>query len=273
MNVQFVKMSGAGNDMILVDHRDGAFSGREGVLARVACHRRFGVGADGLILLENDPAVAFRVRFFNPDGGEYSLCGNGARCIPFYAAELGIPGPVYRFRSNSGDHEGQVISDRRASVVLPPVRSLRLDIPAEVDGRPVTLDQGDIGVPHAALWVEDSAAVPIARWGPALRSHPAFGPEGTNVSFVQRLAPGRLRIRTFERGVEDETWACGSGSAVIATLARERGWAGDQVDLEVRGGHLTLRLGETGTPPVLEGPVHRICDGQLRFDPPGAPTA
>lgn len=260
--VPFVKMSGAGNDMVLVDHRASFARGREDALARGVCHRRYGVGADALILLEDDEETQFLVRFFNPDGGEYDLCGNGARGVPAFATELGFPGPTFRFRSGSGVHEGVVTGERSARVRLAPVRTLRFDVPVANEPGIASLDWGDIGVPHAAVWVDDVDQVRVEEIAPRLRRHPAFDPHGTNVSFVERAGEG-LRIRTFERGVEGETLACGSGSAVIATIARARGFAGDRVKLTVRSGEeliVHLPAGD-GLAPDLEGPVDRIFDG------------
>jgi diaminopimelate epimerase len=269
VNVSFVKMSGAGNDMILVDHRDRALAGREEEFSRHACHRRQGAGADGVILLEEDDSSDFRVRFFNPDGGEYALCGNGARCVPLFAAEIGIPGPVYRFRSASGAHVGEMVDEGTGRIELPGVREIRLDVETELDGKPAHLDWGDIGVPHAAFWVDTAEAVQIDSWGPQLRNTTAFAPNGTNVSFVERLAPGEFRMRTFERGVEGETWACGSGSAVVATIAQERGWADRTAAIHVRGGCLTVELPpEQGAPIALLGPVTRCYEGILRLPTP-----
>jgi diaminopimelate epimerase len=267
MRIPFVKMSGAGNDAILVDHRNPFLAGHESEFARAVCARRFSVGADALILLESSPVADFHVRFFNPDGGEYALCGNGARCVPLFAREIGIAGPRYEFTSDSGRHRGEMLANGEGSIELPAVRAVRLDVAADLDGRPVRLDWGDIGVPHAALWVDDVDVVPIERWGPHLRHHRAFGPEGTNVSFVQRVPDGTLRLRTFERGVEGETWACGSGSCVVATIACQRGWAASPVELGVRGGG-PLRVHvprEPGGPLRLEGPVLRCFDGKVSF--------
>jgi diaminopimelate epimerase len=272
MRIPFVKMSGAGNDVILVDHRDRRLAGREAEFARYACHRRFGIGADALILLEPSREAAFHVRFFNPDGGEYALCGNGARCVPLFAAEIGLTGPRFEFTSASGRHVGEALEGGSGRILLPPVREVRLDIDADLEGRPVRLDWGDIGVPHAALWVEDVDAVPIASWGPWLRRHAAFGPEGTNVSFVQRMPEGTLRIRTFERGVEGETWACGSGSSVVAVIAVRRGFCASPVRLVVRaGGELRVHVpADAAAPLTLEGPVTRCYEGRIEFpdEPP-----
>ncbi len=271
MRIHFVKMSGAGNDMVLVDHRDRFAAGRERELAARACDRRTGIGADGLILLEPDEESDFFVRFFNPDGSEYDLCGNGARCVPFFAEEIGRPGPTHRFRTGSGLHTASVTGPGTARVTLAAVREVRLDVPVDLDGHPASMDWGDIGVPHGLFWVDDPDGAPFERWASHLRSHPAFGPEGTNVSLAALTGPDRLRIRTFERGVEGETLACGSGSAVVATLARRRGRVGDRVELEVRSGdrlviHLPVQDGERG--PDLEGPVTRCFEGVLDISAP-----
>jgi diaminopimelate epimerase len=265
--VRFVKMSGAGNDLVLVDHRDRFLRGREEQFARVACDRRRGIGADGVILVEDDDELDFAVRFFNPDGGEYGLCGNGARCIPHFAEEIGFPGPEHRFRSPAGVHRAARIDARSAWVELNPVREIRLDVEVDLEGKPARMDWGDIGVPHGAFWTRDVATAPVATWGAHLRRHRAFGPEGTNVSFVEKVGEGRLRIRTFERGVEGETFACGSGSAVVATIARARGLTGDRVELEVRSGDvLAVQLAPDGAGgPRLEGPVTRTFAGEIEL--------
>jgi diaminopimelate epimerase len=279
LRVSFVKMSGAGNDMILVDHRQAFLRGLEASFARAACDRRDGIGADGVILLERDPDHDFFVRFFNPDGGEYELCGNGARCVPRFAHEIGFEGEVLRFRTLSGVHEARELGPGRGRVTLAVVREIRLDISVDLDGAPCTMDWGDIGgVPHGVMWVDDVDGVPIARWGAWLRAHAAFAPHGTNVSFAEVRGPGRIRIRTFERGVEGETLACGSGSAVCATIARERGHAQDRVVMEVRSGEtLGIELPPRGTPraPALEGPVRRVFEGVFELavkpSPPVSP--
>jgi diaminopimelate epimerase len=269
VTLRFVKMSGAGNDLVVVDHRAGFLRGREEAFARAACDRRRGVGADGVILLEPDDELDFAVRFFNPDGGEYELCGNGARCLPRFAEEIGLPGTEYRFRSDAGLHRAARIDENTAWVELNPVREVRLDVEVDLDGAPARMDWGDIGVPHGAFWTKNVAEAPVAAWGAHLRRHPAFGAEGTNVSFVERIPEDRLRIRTFERGVEGETLACGSGSAVVATIARQRGFCGDRVELEVRSEDvLTVRLPDQGAShgPRLEGPVTRPFAGELDLD-------
>jgi len=145
-------------------------------------------------------------------------------------------------------------------------------VPCRLDGEPVSLDWGDIGVPHAAMWVPSAADVPIERWGPQLRSDPAFGPAGTNVSFVERVGPSHLRMRTFERGVEGETWACGSGAAVVATLAAARSPGPGPFRIDVRGGQLVLSVPPSpGQPIDLEGPVRRCCEGVFDLSPPVSP--
>jgi diaminopimelate epimerase len=268
MKVPFAKMSGAGNDMVLIDHRARFLRGSEVEFVRAVCHRRYGVGADGLILLERDREHDFFVRFFNPDGGEYGLCGNGSRCLPRFAREIGLPGPDYVFRSLSGVHRARLIDEGTARVSLSPIRELRFDIPVDLEGEPRQMDWGDIGVPHGALWVEDVAQVPMERWGPHLRYHPAFAPQGTNVSFVQVLGGDRLAIRTYERGIEGETWACGSGSAVVAALAHRKGLTGACVEFRVYSGEtLTIRLDPDPTAaPELEGSARWCFEGVLETE-------
>jgi diaminopimelate epimerase len=267
--IPFVKMSGAGNDMILVDHREPFLGDRLHAFVTSVCRRRSGVGADGVILVEKneEPDCPLRIRFFNPDGSEYGLCGNGARCVPLFAAELGYAGPTLRFRSPCGIHDARRLANGRVRLSLPPVRDLRLDVEAQVAGEAVHLDFGRISDPHAALWVEDVATVPVELWGPELRRAPAFGPDGTNISFVQTVGRDRLKIRTFERGVEGETLACGSGSTVIAAIARRRGLVGSSVLLDVSSGD-QLRVDLPGQPdesPVLEGPAARCFEGKFEL--------
>jgi diaminopimelate epimerase len=268
VNIAFLKMCGAGNDMILIDHRPGFLRGREEAFARAVCERRYGIGADVLVLLEEDEETQFLVRFFNPDGGEYGLCGNGVRGVPLFAQELGFPGPRFTFRSSSGVHEGAMVSERTARVRLAPVREMRFDIPVEGEEGITALDWGDIGVPHAAVWVRDVSGIHVAAAGARLRNHPAFAPHGTNVSFLERTGPDHLLIRTFERGVEGETLACGSGSAVAATLARARGIVGDRVRFVVRSGEeLVVHLAPgDGLAPELEGPIDRSFEGTVEAE-------
>jgi diaminopimelate epimerase len=223
-SLDFSKMSGAGNDFVVFDGRDGAgaalLGGDVHAFVRDACHRRFGVGADGVLAIAPpiDPAVAdFRMRYFNADGGEAEMCGNGARCIARYALEqgLGRDGRVH-FETIAGPYAAERAGEEMRVAMLPP-RQVRRDLRvADAVGWSL-----NTGVPHYVVFCDDVAGVDVVRRGRAMRHDAAFAPAGTNVDFVQRT-PAGLRVRTYERGVEDETLACGTGltaSALAAALA------------------------------------------------------
>ncbi|HTM57015.1 MAG TPA: diaminopimelate epimerase [Candidatus Udaeobacter sp.] len=227
MSLPFLKMHGAGNDFIVIDHRDGDLGpDLEQRVARL-CDRRRGVGADGVLLLERDPELDFAMRYFNSDGRPAEFCGNGARCLARLALDLGLgrSGTV-RFRTEAGVQSARRTADGRGIEL----HFGRIEAP----GDPVTLEaagrtfEGRIavaGVPHLVIAVERVEWIPVGEWGSALRHHPRFAPAGTNVDFVARLGGSRIAMRTYERGVEAETLACGSGaiaSALCATMAGDR---------------------------------------------------
>ena len=224
MKIPFVKMHGAANDFVVVDHREPFVPEPAGELFRRFCDRRRGVGADGVLLLERDPELDFAMRYHNADGAVAEFCGNGARCLARFALELGLGrGGAVRFRSGAGIQEARRVTDGRIELHFG--RVARPDDPQTLEagsrsfvGRAVI-----VGVPHFVTGVDAVGAVPVAEWGAALRRHPRFAPAGTNVDFVARLGPGRLAMRTFERGVEAETLACGSGAMASALWAGHEG--------------------------------------------------
>ncbi len=230
MTIPFLKMHGAANDFVVVDHRVAFLpesDARLEPLLRRLCDRRRGVGADGVLLLERvrgsglDPQLDFAMRYFNADGRPAEFCGNGARCLARLALDLGLgTGGEVRFQTAIGVQRARRAKDG-------PGITLHF---GEVDGcgpvetvealeRSFTGRRALTGVPHFVVAVERVEWVPVREWGSALRHHPAFGPDGTNVDFVARLAPGRLAMRTYERGVEGETLACGSGAMAAALSA------------------------------------------------------
>jgi diaminopimelate epimerase len=218
MTIPFLKMHGAANDFVVIDHRRPFLPGPSEELVRRLCDRRRGVGADGVLLLEPDPDYDFAMRYFNADGRAAEFCGNGARCVARVALESGAgrDGEV-RFRSAAGIQRARATPDRRGielvfGLVARPSEVLRLEAAGRsFEGRLVTA-----GVPHFVVPVERTDGVPVAEWGAALRRHRRFEPAGANVDFVARLAPGRVALRTYERGVEGETLACGSGAMAAA---------------------------------------------------------
>ena len=225
--IPFAKMVGTGNDFIVVDtrtHPRPALQRRWGSVARALCDRRTGIGADGLLVLEPSRSADVRMRVFNPDGSEAEMCGNGARCVAQYVqrARRGRQSSV-TIDTAAGLLDATVHRDRVAVRMTDPT-ALRLDLELDVKRRRIRLGAVNTGVPHAVVPVAALDEVDVSGLGRALRHHRAFGPQGTNVNFIQTDAdhPDRLRIRTYERGVEEETLACGTGvtaSALIHALS------------------------------------------------------
>lgn len=231
MSIKFLKMSGAGNDFIMVDNRDGTCSlNRKKIVS--LCRRGLSVGADGLIEIRTDDEYAFAMKYYNSDGSPAGMCGNGARCICRFAAELGIveSGDEFYFSTDAGSHRGLVTGNSEARIwITEPVlhfikKTIRIDTEIQVGF-------ADTGVPHAVVFTDHLDDGSFEKSAPILRSHTEFGPAGANVNWVKVLEDGSLTMRTFERGVEGETLACGTGAVASALIASERF---DSVTLPVR---------------------------------------
>jgi len=238
--IHFYKMTGAGNDFILIDNRKGTIDAdhcRE--LVRSACRRRLSVGADGMILIENDPEVDFKWRFFNLDASEAEMCGNAARCAARFAYLTGIvEKPQMAFRTLAGIIRAELLKNSVKAQMTSP-HSLRLDLCVETDDRSFELDFIDTGVPHAVCFVADDdelEAVDIQHLGHSLRFHPHFQPAGTNVNFACVKDARHMSVRTYERGVEGETLACGTGAVAAALIAAYRKLVRSPVHVKTRGG-------------------------------------
>ncbi len=267
--IPFIKMHGAGNDFIVVDNRQAVFPSGDTGWIRQVCRRNDGVGAEGVLLIEPDPRADFSMRFFNPDGGEADLCGNGARCIALYAHRLGIAAQTMTFSSRAGTIRASILRDSVA-IQLPPPHDLRPDI--RLDDLGLCVDFINTGVPHAAAFVEDARAVPLAEWGRAVRHHPRFAPEGTNFNAVQRLDEQTLSVRTYERGVEAETPACGTGITASALLAARRFHMSPPISVIcAHGDTLTVQFKTDSegsfSSVVLEGPAVTVFEGTLPYSP------
>jgi len=265
--IPFWKMSGAGNDFIIIDHRQPLIpKERMAEFARLVCRRKFSVGADGLFLLESSDRADFQWRFFNADGSEAEMCGNGARCVARFAYMQGIAAARMRFDTLAGIVDATV-ADIEVTIRMPPPHSFRFDRQVEVAGQMVMVHSVDTGVPHAVIFVDDIDAIDVIGLGRQIRLHPVFAPAGTNVNFVGRTEGG-FRIRTYERGVEDETMACGTGVAAGALIAAAKGLADSAVDMVTSGGitltvHLSSGQGEGVDQVMLKGPAHLIYKGEL----------
>jgi diaminopimelate epimerase len=234
--VPFAKMSGSGNDFILVDNRSRSLdeANLAGFVAAV-CRRRLSVGADGVILIEESATADFRWRFFNADGSSAEMCGNGARCAARFASLSGICGTPMRFETEAGMIAAQV-DGMRVKVKMTDPRDLRLDIPIQLSSGAVVASSINTGVPHVVVWGAKIEDLDVAGLGREIRFHPRFEPAGTNVNFICPELPGTIAIRTYERGVEGETLACGTGAVAGALVAACKLGLDSPVRVRTRGG-------------------------------------
>lgn len=270
----FCKMTGTGNDFILLDNRQARVRPElMPALARAVCCRRRSVGADGLILLEPsqrvDPnlgKVDFRWDFFNADGSSAEMCGNGGRCAALFARRIGLAGPEMLFDTLAGPIRAW-IGARTVTLEMVPPSGRYEGLSLEIGGRAMRVDGVNTGVPHAVVAVDDLENADVRNWGREIRFHRHFSPAGTNVNFIA-AQHGRLMVRTYERGVEDETLACGTGAVASALIAGGLGWLKSPVTVVVRSGEeLTIHFDrdETGFHDVrLEGAADHVYDGVLQ---------
>ncbi len=267
----FVKMHGAGNDFIMFLERDLPMGNLAADLIARLCRRRLGIGADGLIIIGPDPGQAdFRMRYFNSDGGEAEMCGNGARCSFALAHAAGLAGHEGVFTSAAGRHRGRLAAGGQVEVQLTGWSGLETTV--EFEGVPWQ-DVGfcDTGVPHAVVLlpgVQDLAEVDVPRWGPVLRHHPRFGPDGCNVNWAA-VDPdsGLVHLRTYERGVEAETLACGTGASAAGVVLCRRGLAASPVRLRTAGGYeLVVRVEAEENQLFLQGPAEVSFRGEVQLD-------
>ncbi len=265
----FVKMHGAGNDFIMLDQRH--LDGVRIEAHRIAslCDRRTGVGADGLIIIGPSAieGVDFRMTYFNADGGEAEMCGNGARCSVSFAHELGLVDRTCRFETGAGLLEGTWHGPEDVEVTLTPWQDLALNIDAGTSPWPA-FHFVNTGVPHLVIPVQDIEDVPLVEWGFRLRHHDRFAPQGTNVNWVALDEPsGHYLMRTYERGVEAETLACGTGASAVAVVLCRLGDAESPVHLRTRGGDLlTVSVDMEKNQLRLRGPAVASFKGEVRID-------
>lgn len=262
MLVHFSKYHGTGNDFVMIDGR--ALDGHQFTsdLIRRLCDRRFGIGADGLIILENSKTRDFTMRYFNSNGKEGSMCGNGGRCITAYAADLGIIGKETHFEGIDGKHVASILSTGEIRLKLTDVSGIE------------KLEDGfllDTGSPHFVSFVSKLEQMDVEQAGARIRHASRFGKEGVNVNFVERgKAPGEITVRTFERGVEAETWSCGTGvTAAAITTCFASGTDKNSYSIHTRGGKLEVEfkvLGEQHFRDIyLTGPASHVYDGTIEI--------
>jgi len=256
--MQFYKYHGTGNDFILLDNRQGNIKLSTEQIAAL-CHRHFGIGADGLMLLENAEGFDFRMIYYNSDGGESTMCGNGGRCMTAFAKSLGIINDTARFLAIDGEHSATIQENGLVS--------LRMNEAGEIsihDGFTVL----DTGSPHYVLWVNDVNKTDVFKEGRKIRNQPEYQPDGINVNFVQ-IHDGKLSVRTYERGVEDETMSCGTGVTAAAIAATAKFMGEFNTDVETPGGNLEVSFTKTNptsaTNIMLTGPAAFVFKGEIEI--------
>ncbi|HOW57039.1 MAG TPA: diaminopimelate epimerase [Smithellaceae bacterium] len=266
-SIEFYKMSGSGNDFIIIDNRDLSLNvGNRQDFARKICQRRVSVGADGLFLIEPSDKVDFKWQFFNSDGSIAEMCGNGSRCVARYAYLKGIAGRKMSFETMAGIISAEV-NDDIVKVKLTDPSPVEDGIKIEAVGQEFVLTSVDTGVPHAVAFVDDLEPCAIFDCGRAIRRHEYFAPRGTNADFAAVINRHKIRVRTYERGVEDETLACGTGMVASVLAAAQRNLVESPVDVLVQSGE-TLRIyfeKKNGRfrEIYLEGKVKIVYQGQL----------
>ena len=272
--MRFTKMNGAGNDFILVENLHGELTQQQlSKLARTLCDRRMSIGADGLMAIVPAKADAdFGMLFFNCDGTLGEMCGNGARCICRYGYETGLAGETQTIETTAGLVTGTRIDAKNYRIRLPDPVNLQY-LALDVDGKKVGcmyLELGNPGIPHAVVQypgLREADEQALFEFGRKLRYHPAF-PKGANVNFLEKTGENRFYERTWERGVEDFTYACGTGTGASVYALAEKHRCGDHAEVEVKGGLLIVdivRDGKKCRDLLLTGPASMVCAGEI-FD-------
>ncbi|MFO7818478.1 MAG: diaminopimelate epimerase [Thermodesulfobacteriota bacterium] len=241
-SVVFYKMQGSGNDFILIENKElGLPENLMSAWAAKLCPRAFAVGADGLIFLGESakPGVDYKWDFFNSDGSRAEMCGNGSRCAARLAYQLGIAGQDHVFDTDAGSIEARIIDDNSVRVQLPPVKETKLNLSISFRTEEnFVLHFANTGVPHCVVICEDVNSVDVLSLGRAIRNHDQFAPQGANVNFIQVIGNDQMLLRTYERGVENETYACGTGAAAAAVVAFKLGLCSSDVRLTTSGGEV-----------------------------------
>jgi len=262
MKLQFTKVHGAGNDFIVFKYPDQSDEFFSKVAPRI-CDRRKGAGGDGILLVRPELGYDFRMVYFNTDGSRAEFCGNGARSLVLFAYVEGIAQNQMRFLSDSGEHLG-LVSDGEPSVSMPEPRDLKLNL--EIVGFSSFIHFVNSGVPHAVAFVDDLQGLDVHNIGKSIRNHPFFAPRGTNADFVQIKDDGKVSVRTFERGVEAETLACGTGAVAVAFVLHKLRGIKSPIELEFPGGFLSVTFDLTDSIPtnlMLGGETAIVFKGEI----------
>jgi diaminopimelate epimerase len=261
MKIKFSKYQGTGNDFVILDNRQGEFPKGDTKLIKQLCDRRFGIGADGLLLLEDDPTTDFRMIYYNSDGNESSMCGNGGRCIVAFAKSLRVfEGHDTRFMAVDGLHHATILSDNVVSLQMTDVDAIN------VEEDYVFMNTGS---PHHVMMIEELETFDVKNEGAQIRYSDLYGAAGSNVNFVKQLGENQFALRTYERGVEDETLSCGTGATAAAIAMFVTGRASSKaVRLAVEGGELEVSFetyNNVFSNVLLKGPATLVYEGEIAW--------
>lgn len=267
--MKFHKFTAAGNDFIIIDNRRNIVKSSVSSLAKRLCDRKFSIGADGLILLEKSRKAEFLMRYHNSDGSYAAMCGNGARCIAKFAHIIGAAGKKMVFETGAGLIDAQLFKNS-VKVKLYNPKTVVPDIPLKIGSRKLKVSSINTGVPHAVLFVKNLDNCDVVWLGRIIRYHRKFSPAGTNVDFVKIRDNNTILIRTYERGVEDETLACGTGVTAGVLIAVIKGFVRSPVKCITRSKYVfkvSCKVEPPGgiTDVYLEGPADPVFAGEARI--------
>jgi len=261
MKIQFYKYQGTGNDFVILDNRNWSYTSLTQEQVKFICDRRFGVGADGLMLLNPKTDYDFEMIYYNSDGRESTMCGNGGRCMVKFAYHLGMHKSQFLFRAIDGDHLAELDHDGIVSLKMKDVSEIRED-------------KGDFilntGSPHLVKIVSDVMDLDIYQLGMDIRYSPTFAKEGINVNFVEQKKPDEIIVRTYERGVEDETLSCGTGVVASALVCHHNDVGYNDVTVMTKGGKLVVeydRVNDSYENIWLCGPAEKVFEGSFEWNP------
>lgn len=258
MQIKFYKYQGTGNDFVMVDNRQGFFPKKNIQIIEKLCDRRFGIGADGLILLENHPEYDFKMVYYNSDGNESSMCGNGGRCIVTFAKKLNIIKNKATFIAIDGLHYAKILENGIVSLQMKDVDQVK------INEEYVFLNTGS---PHHVIMVNDLEKYDVKTNGASIRYSNLYGKEGSNVNFVKQINDNHFRLRTYERGVEDETLSCGTGATATAIAMNATGKATlNVINIDVEGGKLKVSFEKKDSKYInifLEGNAEFVFEGEI----------
>ena len=273
--VKFVKAVASGNDFVILNNlknRKPASADQIGKLTQALCRRKLSVGADGLLVIEPSKKANFKMRIFNPDGTEVTMCGNGSRCVALYAHKYKIVSSAKMIiETRAGNLEAEV-KQARVKVKMPQPKDLRLKFDLNVNGRKQNVNYINTGVPHVVCFVRNLENFNVQRAGKAIRYHIDFQPQGTNANFVEVLNKGHIKVRTYERGVEQETFACGTGcvaASIITTYQmQEKPEKGKyRIKADTHGGEMLSVYFKIEkniiSQTFLEGPARIVYEGKM----------